>query len=78
MRCAIFYILTPIDQRRVSDRRPDDHKDYDYVFPSNGVDIQDTACIRMEIVEAEDLGAALDMAQPREGESVMNTHEVAD
>ena len=32
--------------------------------------------IRMEEVEADDLCAALDLAAPRDGESVMNTHEL--
>lgn len=34
--------------------------------------------IRVQEVDAEDVEAALDMAQPREGESVMNTHELED
>ncbi len=32
--------------------------------------------IRVEEVEAEDVEAALDMAEPRDGEIVMNTHEL--
>lgn len=32
--------------------------------------------VRCEEVEADDLGAALDMAAPQNGECVMNTHEL--
>lgn len=67
MRCAIFYVLTPI-----RDLPP--LLDY---WPVIDLHAGITARVRMEIVEAQDLGAALDMAQPRDGEAVMNTHEVA-
>jgi hypothetical protein len=79
MRCAIFYVLTPVSAEGVVSRvGADAAVDYDLVFPYNNLMSDINACVRMEIVEAEDLGAALDMAQPRDGESVMNTHEVAE
>ncbi len=63
MKAAIFYMS----------RNPD--KDTHVVVGYQGYDSYGFH-IRTQIVDAEDLSAALDMATPRDGETVMNSHAV--
>ncbi len=63
MRVGIFYI--------------DTSKNYSgWTVVADGKENKDAVGIRMEVVEAEDEVAAMDMAQPRDNESVMNAHEL--
>lgn len=68
MRCAIFYLAYSIPDRRYA-------ADYWSVWDQS---CNVRALVRMEIVEAADPSDALGMAQPGDGETVMNTHEVGD
>jgi hypothetical protein len=58
MRCGIFYY----SRGRIEGGQP-------IALPEGGV-----AWIRVEELQGRDLSEVLDMAQPRQGEVVMNTH----
>ena len=64
----IFYIQ--LDPTRVVDG------EYQALFPPAAEDEVKVAWVRVEQAQSQDLAEALNEANPRPGETVMNTHEV--